>query len=81
MAPTVQHGDLVLFEKDAAIQNAIGNLVEARSGMGEVLLRWLRERHDEWFLISANPEYGPIPMTDSDEILGQVQAIWRCVNF
>jgi SOS-response transcriptional repressor LexA len=81
MAPTVQHGDLVLFEKDAEIQNAIGNLVVARSGMGEVLVRWLRERNDQWFLVSDNPEYGTVPIAETDEVLGQVQAIWRCVKF
>jgi len=81
MAPTVQHGDLVLFENDAATQTAIGNLVVARSGMGEVLVRWLRERTNEWFLVSDNPEYGTAPITEADEVLGQVQAIWRCVKF
>lgn len=81
MAPTVQHGDLVLFEKDAATQSTIGNLVVARSGMGEVLVRWLRQRNNEWFLASDNPEYGTVPITETDEVLGQVQAIWRCVNF
>jgi len=76
MSPSIKAGDYVIFRQTGANN---GDIVVARDEWGEVMIRRLRKKKNEEFLVAENPDYRVIKISDKFTILGRVVSIWRKV--
>lgn len=79
MAPGIIHGDYVLFVIHR--QAAVGDIVVVNDEYGESMLRRLREKSGDLYLVSDNPTYPTYPLNDNYRIMGVVVDGFRRLKF
>ena len=75
MLPELRHGDVVFFRIDRDPRP--GDLVVVNDEFGDSMLKRLRSRDGEWYLVSDNPAYPTVRPNGEYRIMGVVVDAWR----
>jgi SOS-response transcriptional repressor LexA len=79
MRPTISDGDYVLFKPDG--QYADGSIVVASNEYGDPTLKRYRIKEGVVRLVSDNPEFHALDISEQWRVLGVVIKVWRDVKF
>lgn len=75
MLPELRHGDVVFFRLDR--EPRPGDLVVVNDEFGDSMLKRLRLKEGEWYLVSDNPAYPTVRPNGEYRIMGVVVDAWR----
>ncbi|MCB2218083.1 MAG: XRE family transcriptional regulator [Desulfobulbaceae bacterium] len=75
MEPGIKHGDYVLFVNDREARP--GDIVVVNDEFGESMIKRLKEKDDEFYLVSDNPAYPTVRPNGDYRIMGVVIGGWR----
>ncbi|WP_310599036.1 S24 family peptidase [Desulfobulbus sp.] len=79
MAPIIRHGDYVLFVIDRVARQ--GDVVVVNDDFGDSIIRKLKEKKGDLFLVSENPDYPAVKPNEEYRIMGVVVDVWRRIPF
>ena len=75
MAPGITHGDFVLFIIDREAKP--GDIVVVNDEFGDSMIKRLKEKNGEYYLVSDNPAYPTYQPNENYRIMGVVIGGWR----
>jgi len=78
MAPTIRHGDLVIFRPGSELANR--SIVLLNNKWGEVILRRCRQTEIGTWFSAENSAYTPFSLDPITRIFGTVIDVWRKVK-
>lgn len=78
MAPTIRHGDLVIFRPGSGLINK--SIVLLNNKWGEVILRRCRMTETGTWFSAENAAYTPFNLDPNTRIFGTVTDVWRKVK-
>lgn len=78
MAPTIRHGDLVIFRPGSDLTNR--SIVLLNNKWGEVILRRCRMTETGTWFSAENAAYAPFSLDPDTRIFGTVTDVWRKVK-
>ena len=78
MAPGIVHGDYVLFVIDREAKP--GDIVVVNDEFGDSMVKRLKEKGEEDYLVSDNPSYPTYRPNENYRIMGVVVGCWRQVK-
>lgn len=79
MEPTIHHGDYVLFVIDQDARS--GDVVVVNDEFGDSMIKRLKEKNGEYYLVSDNPKYPTYRPNGEYRVMGVVVDAWRQVKF
>ena len=79
MEPNIRHDDYVLFVIDREAKP--GDVVVVNDEFGDSMIKRLKEKDGEFFLVSDNPKFPTFKPNSHYRIMGVVIDAWRQVKF